>query len=83
MFKECFNSPYGIQYFEEFSEEIPGETSTTLSEAAKENSVYVIGGSIPEKDEGRLYNTCVSYGPDGALLAKFRKVSKYCLYCLS
>ena len=33
-------------------------------------------GSIPERDEasGRIYNTCVAYGPDGALLARHRKM---------
>lgn len=32
-------------------------------------------GSIPERDEeGKIYNTCVVYGPDGSILAKHRKM---------
>lgn len=31
-------------------------------------------GSIPEEDGGKLYNTCAVFGPDGAILAKHRKV---------
>ena len=35
-------------------------------------------GSIPEKDAGKLYNTCAVFGPDGTLLVKHRKVSRGC-----
>uniref|UniRef100_A0AC11APJ0 Nitrilase family member 2 n=1 Tax=Ovis aries TaxID=9940 RepID=A0AC11APJ0_SHEEP len=30
--------------------------------------------SIPEKDAGKLYNTCAVFGPDGTLLVKHRKL---------
>ncbi|XP_076310336.1 omega-amidase NIT2 isoform X1 [Tachypleus tridentatus] len=71
---EGFNSPYGVEYFEKYQESIPGETSKMLEKAAKENDVYIIGGSFPELDSGKLYNTSLSYGPDGRLLGKHRKV---------
>ncbi|CAK9824987.1 Omega-amidase NIT2 [Anthophora retusa] len=72
---ECFNSPYGIQYFPKYAEKITdGETCRALSKAAKENSIYVIGGTIPEIDGDKLYNTCTVWAPDGALIEKFRKV---------
>ena len=46
-----------------------------LSSVAKETGCYIIGGSIPESDsDGKLYNTSTSFGPDGAMLAKHRKV---------
>ncbi|KAI8775390.1 omega-amidase NIT2 isoform X1 [Biomphalaria glabrata] len=72
---ECFNSPYGTKYFPEYAESIPGGPSTeALSKAAKENSVYIVGGSIPEKDGDRLYNTCAVFNPKGELITKHRKV---------
>uniref|UniRef100_A0A8C0X375 Omega-amidase NIT2 n=1 Tax=Castor canadensis TaxID=51338 RepID=A0A8C0X375_CASCN len=71
---ECFNSPYGTKYFPEYAEKIPGESTHKLSEVAKECSIYLIGGSIPEEDSGKLYNTCAVFGPDGALLVKHRKI---------
>ncbi|CAG8602884.1 7272_t:CDS:10 [Acaulospora morrowiae] len=74
---ECFNSTYGVQYFDRFAECIPnGESVKTLSAAAKEANVYLIGGSIPEREEpsGKLYNTCTVYDPEGNLIAKHRKV---------
>ncbi|XP_077919473.1 omega-amidase NIT2 isoform X1 [Halichoerus grypus] len=71
---ECFNSPYGTKYFPEYAEKIPGESTQKLSEVAKECGVYLIGGSIPEEDAGKLYNTCAVFGPDGTLLVKYRKL---------
>ncbi|XP_073473060.1 omega-amidase NIT2 [Aquarana catesbeiana] len=71
---ECFNSPYGTKFFPEYAEKIPGQSTQMLSEVAKECGIYLIGGSIPEEDSGKLYNTCTVYGPDGTLLVKHRKV---------
>ena len=45
-----------------------------LSRAAAEHGVYLVGGSIPEVEGGKVYNTCVAYGPDGAMLARHRKM---------
>ena len=36
--------------------------------------IYVIGGSIPERDGDKLYNTCPIFSPDGAMVATHRKV---------
>lgn len=71
---ECFNSPYGTGFFSTYAERIPGESTQLLSEAAKENKVYLVGGSIPEEEDGKLYNTCTVFGPDGQLLVKHRKI---------
>ncbi|XP_048855233.1 omega-amidase NIT2 [Brienomyrus brachyistius] len=71
---ECFNSPYGTRFFPEYAEKIPGESTQALSRAAKENGVYLVGGSIPEEDGGKLYNTCPVFGPDGSMLLKHRKI---------
>ena len=45
---ECFNSPYGTQYFHQYSETIPGESTNHLSEIAKETNTYVVGGEDME-----------------------------------
>ncbi|KAH7357527.1 carbon-nitrogen hydrolase [Pyrenochaeta sp. MPI-SDFR-AT-0127] len=84
---ECFNSPYGTKYFDKYAETLlpspPSEAQSpsfhALSNLAKEANVYLVGGSIPErdensKDEKKLYNTSLTFGPSGELLATHRKV---------
>ncbi|CAK8694851.1 omega-amidase NIT2-B-like [Clavelina lepadiformis] len=71
---ECFNSPYGTKYFKEYSEPIPGPTTMSLAQVAKDCKVYVVGGSIPESDDGHLYNTCSVFAPNGEIIAKYRKM---------
>lgn len=45
-----------------------------VSQAAKSLKKWVIGGSIPERDGGKLYNTCTAFDPNGNLVGKHRKV---------
>ncbi|KAI7897219.1 carbon-nitrogen hydrolase [Mucor mucedo] len=73
---ECFNSPYGTNFFPQYAEPLNGESVAMLSAAAKEANVYLIGGSIPEKEEssGNIYNTLTAYDPTGKMIAKHRKV---------
>ncbi|XP_069165678.1 omega-amidase NIT2 isoform X2 [Procambarus clarkii] len=71
---ECFNSPYGTNYFQKYAETIPGESTDALSAAAKKFGVYIVGGSIPERDGDKVYNTCTVWGPQGEMIAKHRKI---------
>ncbi|KAG5499679.1 hypothetical protein JIQ42_05155 [Leishmania sp. Namibia] len=74
---ECFNCPYGTSYFDECSEALaPGnETFDAMSQCAKDNSIWVVAGSIPEKsDDGKLFNSSMTFGPDGKLKHIHRKV---------
>lgn len=79
---EMFISNYDRNSFEENAEPIVNykedESATAarmLSEAAKENDVYVIGGSIPEKrEDGWVYNTSACFNKNGDLAAKYSKM---------
>ncbi|KAJ2134150.1 hypothetical protein GGH17_002937, partial [Coemansia sp. RSA 788] len=77
---ECFNSPYGTKYFGSYAETIDssqlGESTRALQEMAQTGKVYVIGGSIPEREPatGRLFNTCTVWSPEGTLVAQHRKL---------
>lgn len=45
-----------------------------LSNAAKENEIFLIGGTIPEIDDKLIYNTCTVWNPAGEMIAKYRKI---------
>ena len=71
---EMFNCPYEGSFFKKFAEEFPGPTTNFLSKLAKDLSIYIIGGSIPEKENGKIYNTSYTFNPEGLLIGKHRKV---------
>lgn len=72
---EMFNCPYQHEFFTRFAETCPdGDTFRMLTSTARELGVYLIGGSIPEAEDGRTYNTCFVYGPDGRMLGRQRKL---------
>jgi omega-amidase len=45
-----------------------------LQDHAKDLNMIIVGGSIPELDGDKLYNTCLVYDTSGTLVAKHRKV---------
>lgn len=51
------------------------EYMTKLAECAKRNKIYLIGGSVYERDQGKIYNTCPIYEPNGNLLGIVRKTN--------
>ena len=71
---EMFNCPYSNDYFPSYSEEYPGESTSKLSDLAKELKVYIVGGSIPEKEQEKIYNTTFVFNPEGKVVAKHRKM---------
>lgn len=78
---QTFCSPWNYLCFSfvaavpDHAEPIPtGQTCKVLSQAARQNEIYVIGGSFPEKDGDKLYNTSTVWNPNGELIAKHRKV---------
>ena len=58
---EIFNAPYSNEGFIEYSEGKGGKTYTELSNLAKEFGVYLIGGSIPEREGDKIYNTSLCF----------------------
>jgi len=58
------------------AESIPGSASEFLGGLAREFGVYLLGGSILEAISGsqKAYNTSLLFGPQGNLLASYRKI---------
>src|SRR3989338_4770456 len=77
---ELFTAPYfaqqrgGKREAASQAEEVPGNTTLALSNAASENKVVIVGGSIYEKDGSRLYNTTTAFDEKGKLIGKYRKI---------
>lgn len=72
---EMFNCPYSTQNFPIYAENFENsKTVSVISDAAKYNDMYVVAGSIPELCEQRIYNTCLVFDRNGAIIGKHRKV---------
>jgi len=81
---ECFNSPYGTQFFPKYADTLLPSPPTAeqspsfhaLSAMAAETKTYLVGGSIPEYSPAskNYYNTSLTFSPSGELLATHRKV---------
>jgi len=71
---EMFNCPYEAAKFPVYAEEVGGPTWQKLSIIAREIGVFLIGGSIPELDGDRIYNTSYIFDDQGRLIAKHRKM---------
>ena len=72
---EMFCCPYQTQNFPVYAEEEGGPVWQQLSEYANQYGIYLIGGSMPEKDaEGKVYNTSYVFDRQGKQIGKHRKV---------
>lgn len=71
---EMFNCPYDSAVFHAFAEVADGETVKRMSALAKELGIYLISGSIPEKSDVAIYNTCFVFDSKGQIIGKHRKV---------
>ena len=72
---EMFCCPYQTENFPVYAEEEGGPVWQQLSAYAKQYGIYLIGGSMPEKDaEGNVYNTSYVFDREGKQIGKHRKV---------
>lgn len=71
---EIFNCPYDNKYFPKYAEKEGEKSFSFLSRQAKKHGIYLIGGSIPEIENDKIYNTSYTFNPKGELIGKHRKV---------
>lgn len=80
-----WNTPYSINQFRPYAEQIGGEPATTPTlnflrdisrELTQKNAnLKLVAGSISEIDSvGDVFNTCLVFGNDGQIEAKHRKI---------
>lgn len=74
VFPEMFNCPYSRKYFHMYAEMGHERSLARLSAWAKELGIYIVGGSIPETGDGKIYNSCFIFDREGRQIARHRKV---------
>lgn len=77
---EMFSCPYATKFFREYGERLSEPFSVEacpsaklLSDMAQEHKLWIVGGSIPELEGDAVYNTCLVFNADGAVVGKHRK----------
>jgi predicted amidohydrolase len=71
---EMFCCPYDNEWFKKFSEKEGGTSYAAMSDAAKENGIYIVAGTMPELENDKVYNTAYVFDKSGKQIAKHRKV---------
>ncbi len=71
---EMFQTPYETSLFPIYAEEKGEMSYQALSAMARENALTLVGGSIAELEDGRVYNTSFVFNPKGEEIARHRKV---------
>lgn len=70
---------FAARHWSERAETVDGPTVRAVADAARTAGAAVHAGSVVERDQGSgaLFNTSVLLGPDGAELARYRKVHRF------
>ena len=58
----------------DYAQDPGGAAETRLRRIARDNRVWLLGGSIFERVEGKVYNTCPVIDPNGDVVLKYRKI---------
>ncbi len=53
---------------------IPGPLTDRICALAKKTGLWLVPGSLYERDGGHIYNTAIAVSPAGEIVAKYRKV---------
>ena len=64
---EMFCCPYDNACFRAYGEPEGGPAYQMLSRTARELNLWLVGGSLPELDGDKIYNTAYVFDPDGHL----------------
>ncbi len=71
---EMFTTPYEHACFKEYKQTEEGPVFNFIKHLAKRYGCYVIGGSMPFSDEGRIYNSCFIFNREGELIDRYDKI---------
>ena len=67
----CLQGPY---HMASSAETIPGSISEFCADLARKHEIYLIPGSLYEKEGETIYNTAPIFNPQGNMIARYRKM---------
>jgi len=70
---EMFFCPYSNEYFPLYAEERGGPSYQRIADMARKNGLTLVGGSMPERDGEKIYNTSFVFDAAGTEIARHRK----------
>ncbi|WP_127594105.1 carbon-nitrogen family hydrolase [Paenibacillus lautus] len=71
---EMWNTGYALDRIQELADPMGQETSRMLSEFARKHRIQVVGGSVAERIEDRIYNSMYVFNRSGEQIAKYSKI---------
>lgn len=74
MLPEMFCCPYENAAFRPYGEAEGGPAQQALSALAGELGIWIVGGSVPELEAEKVYNTAYVYDSSGRQVARHRKM---------
>ena len=79
IFPEMFATGFAYPYINNMAKEYFNELTSILTNLAYKTNAHIIGGSIPELFEGKLYNTSMVFSPERKVLGFQRKIHPFSL----
>lgn len=72
---EMFSALVPAARWKQAAERQGGRVETFLADAARKHRMYIVGGSYVEAaGDGRFFNTCPVFAPDGSVVGRYRKM---------
>ncbi|MFI3313072.1 MAG: carbon-nitrogen hydrolase family protein [Eubacteriales bacterium] len=71
---EMFVCPYDTACFPQYAQKQGDTVWIALQTMAKAHNIHLIGGSVPELEDGKVYNTSYVFDPQGNQIGKHRKI---------
>jgi predicted amidohydrolase len=65
---------FAFDRWEAAAEPVDGPTATALARAARDAGVWLVGGSLLERDEEGIHNAILAWSPAGERVALYRKI---------
>jgi omega-amidase len=71
---EMWKSGYDFGNLSEHAETIDGSTASFLAGQSKLHHIYLVGGSFTQQNKGHVYNTSLTFDPNGKLINQYSKL---------